>query len=241
MLSPFIKIVPAILKLVADDGQVWEYKYAGTRRNWKKGQNGKVSVAKLNEWANTILRRRLPGHFPAAAAKRSSSAPLKTKADKWTEWEKVFLEAHIMDAVKAKKTNFDEEDWKLVAEAQNEEFAEYKRLPGLPLAQTTSRTLTIDNIPVVRGGGFTKTEGYFPERSSTEIQSMLYHWPEIQEKIKEEIKKNGGKVPVYLDCDTDVSDSEFSSDDENGIQDSITVDVGGNELTAEDGMDRDDV
>ncbi|KAJ8063947.1 hypothetical protein OCU04_007794 [Sclerotinia nivalis] len=235
MLNPFSKIVPATVKLVADNGQLWEYKYAGTRRDLKWGLSGKVTVAQLNEWANSILRRRLPGNFPAVARKRSSSTPPKPKADKWTEWERTYLEAHIMDAVKAKKTDLDEEDWQLIADAQNEEFLDCKRLPGLPLAQLTSRTLTIDNMPVIRGGGFTKTEGYFPKRSSSEIQSILYHWPDIQEKIKEEIRKNGGKISNFLDCNTDLSDSEMTSDDENGKNDTIIVDTGPNELVSKEG------
>ncbi|KAF7876682.1 hypothetical protein EAF04_001767 [Stromatinia cepivora] len=237
MLNPFSKIVPAAVKLVADNGQLWEYKYAGTRRNWKKAPNGKITVVKLNDWANSILRRRFPDNFPTAARKRSSSGPPRPKADKWTEWERAYLEARIMDAMKtAKETNLEEEDWQLIADAQNEEFLDYKRLPGLPLAQLTSRTLTIDNFPVIRGGGFTKTEGYFPERSSSEIQSILYHWPDIQEKMEEEIKKNGGKIPNYLDCDTDLSDSEMTSDDENGKNNTVLVDTGANELVTEEGV-----
>ncbi|ESZ97831.1 hypothetical protein SBOR_1776 [Sclerotinia borealis F-4128] len=233
MLNPFSKIVSATVKLIADNGQVWEYKYPGIRRNWKKGPSGKATVAKLNDWTNSILRRRLPDNFPAAARKTSNSTPPKPKADKWTEWERAFLEAHIMDAVREKKGNLDAEDWKVVADAQNDEFLDYKRLPGLPLAQLISRTFTIDNIPVVRGGGFTKIEGYFPERSSSEIQSILYSWPDIQEKIKEEVKKNRGKVPAFLDCDTDISDSETSSDDESGTKDTIIVDTGRKVLSPE--------
>ncbi|KAB8293332.1 hypothetical protein EYC80_007656 [Monilinia laxa] len=233
MLNPFSKIVPASIKLVADNGQEWEYKYPGTRRNWKKGPSGKVTVAKLNVWANAILRRRLPNDFPAGPRKRSNSAPSKPKADKWTEWEKGYLESRIMDAIRIKKGNLDEEDWKLVAEAQNEEFLDYKRLPGLPLALLTSRMLTIDNVPAIRGGGFTKTEGQFPERSGPEIQSILYRWPEIQEKIKGEIKKHRGKIPAYLDCDTDLSESEVSSDDENGTVDTYAVGTDRMEFDAE--------
>ncbi|KAF5876398.1 uncharacterized protein Bfra_002802 [Botrytis fragariae] len=228
MLDPFTKIVPGTVKLVADNGQVWEYKYAGTRRNWKKGQGGKVTVAKLNEWANSILRRRLPGSFPPAAKKGVYSAPPppKPKNDKWTEWERAFLEAHILDEVKAKKANLDEEDWQLIAEAQNEEFSGHKRLPRLPMAQLTSRSLTIDDVPVIRGGGYTKTEGYFPERSSSEIQTILYHWPDIHEKIKQVIRRHRGKIPTYVDCDTDISDSERTSDDENGDKKADAADIG---------------
>ncbi|CAD6443121.1 d07c2339-c337-4f15-8be8-b123dfe57de3 [Sclerotinia trifoliorum] len=230
MLNPFSEVVPATVKLVADDGQLWVYKYAGTRRGSKSELSGNVTVAQLNEWANSILRRRLPDNFPATPSEESSSTPPKPKADKWTEWERKYLEAHIMDALKAKKTNLDEEDWQLIAEAQNEEFLHYKRLPGLPLAHLTSRTLTIDNVPLIRGGGFTKTEGYFPKRSSSEIQSILYRWPDVQEKIKEEIKKHHGKTPEYLDYGTDLSDSERTSDDENGENDTIIVDTGASEL-----------
>ncbi|RAL62052.1 hypothetical protein DID88_002539 [Monilinia fructigena] len=111
-------IVPASIKLVADNGQEWEYKYPGTRRNWKKGPSGKVTVAKLNVWANAILRRRLPNDFPTVPRKSSISAHSKPKADKWTEWERGYLESHIMDAIRTKKGNLDEEDWKIVAEAQ---------------------------------------------------------------------------------------------------------------------------
>ncbi|TGO47172.1 hypothetical protein BCON_0290g00130 [Botryotinia convoluta] len=228
MLDPFTKVVPATLKLVADNGQVWEYKYAGTRRNWKRSQGGKVTVAKLNEWANAILRRRLPGSFPPAAKKRVYSAPPppKPKNDKWTEWERAFLEAHILDAVKAKKTNLDEDDWQLIADAQNEEFSGHKRHPGLPMAQLTSRSLTIDEVPVIRGGGYTKTEGYFPERSSSEIQTILYHWPDIHKKIKQVIRRHRGKIPIYVDCNTDISDSERTSDDENGDKEADAAEIG---------------
>ncbi|QSZ33404.1 hypothetical protein DSL72_004972 [Monilinia vaccinii-corymbosi] len=227
MLNPFSKIVPASVKLVADNGQLWEYKYPGTRRNWKRGPKGAVTVAKLNRWSNIILRRRLPDDFPAGPRSRSGSARPKPKADKWTEWERVYLEAHILDTINLKGGYLDEEGWQLVADAQNEEFLDYKRLPGLPLAVLTSRTLTIDNIPVMRGGGFTKTEGYFPERSASEIQSILYSWPEIQEKIKEAIRAHRGKIPAYLDCETDLSESELSSDDENGAYHTTAGDYDG--------------
>ncbi|KAF7940082.1 uncharacterized protein EAE98_000209 [Botrytis deweyae] len=235
MLDPFTKIVPATVKLVADNNQVWEYKYAGTRRNWKKGQGGKVTVAKLNEWANAILRRRLPGSFPPAAKKRVYSAPPppKPKNDKWTEWERAFLEAHILDAVKAKKANLDEEDWQLIADAQNEEFSGHKRLPGLPMALLTSRSLTIDDVPVIRGGGYTKTEGHFPERSSSEIQNILYHWPDIHEEIKQLIRRYRGKIPIYVDCDTDISDSERTSDDENGDKEADAAEIGASKPISE--------
>ncbi|KAF7943141.1 hypothetical protein EAE96_011083 [Botrytis aclada] len=235
MLDPFTKIVPASVKLVADNGQVWEYKYAGSRRNWRKGQGGKVTVAKLNEWANSILRRRLPEGFPPALKKRVYSAPPppKRKADKWTEWERAILEAHILDAVNAKKADLDEEDWQLIANAQNEEFSGHKRLPGLSMAQLTSRTLTIDDVPVIRGGGYTKTEGYFPERSSSEIQKILYHWPEIHESIKQVIRRHRGKIPVYVDCDTDLSDSERTSDDENGEKVADPAEIGASKPISE--------
>ncbi|TGO08598.1 hypothetical protein BTUL_0201g00120 [Botrytis tulipae] len=235
MLDPFTKIVPATVKLVADNDEVWEYRYAGTRRNWKKGQGGKVNVAKLNEWANAILRRRLPGSFPPAAKKRVYSAPPppKPKNDKWTEWERAFLEAHILDAVKAKKGNLDEDDWQLIADAQNEEFFGQKRLPGLPMALLTSRSLTIDDVPVTRGGGYTKTEGYFPKRSSSEIQNILYHWPDIHEKIKQLIRRHRGKVPIYVDCDTDISDSERTSDDENGEKKADKAEIGASKPISE--------
>lgn len=228
MLDPFTKIVPATVKLVADNDEVWEYKYVGTRRNWKKGQGGKVTVSKLNEWANAILRRRIPGSFPPAAKKRVYSAPPppKLKNDKWTEWERVVLEAHILDAVKAKKANLDEDDWQLIADAQNEEFFGHKRLPGLLMALLTSRSLTIDDFPVIRGGGYTKTEGYFPKRSSSEIQNILYHWPDIHEKVKQLIRRHRGKAPLYVDCDTDISDSERTSDDENGAKEVNTAEIG---------------
>ncbi|TGO83670.1 hypothetical protein BPOR_0610g00060 [Botrytis porri] len=228
MLDPFTKIVPATVKLVADNDQVWEYKYAGTRRNWKKGQGGRVTVVKLNEWANAILRRSLPGSFPPAPKKRIYSAPPppKPKNDKWTEWERAFLEAHVLDAVNAKKANLDEEDWQLIADAQNEEFSGHKRLPGLPIAQLTSLSLTIDDVPVIRGGGYTKTEGNFPERSSSEIQRIIYHWPEIHEKIKQVIRRHRGKIPIYVDCDTDISDSERTSDDEDGDKEADVADIG---------------
>ncbi|EDN95241.1 predicted protein [Sclerotinia sclerotiorum 1980 UF-70] len=232
-LNPFRKVVPATVKLVADNGQLWKYKYPGARRDSKSELSGNVTIARLNDWANSILRRRLPDNFPAAAREGSSSTPPKPKADKWTEWERAYLEAHIMDAVKAKKTKLDEEDWQLIADAQSEEFFHHKRLPGLPLAHLTSCTLTIDNVPVIRAGGFTKIEGYFPKRSSSEIQSILYHWPDIQEKIKEEIRKNHGKTPEYLDCGTDLSDSETTSDDENGENDTNMVDSDASELVNE--------
>ncbi|KAF7918745.1 uncharacterized protein EAE97_011840 [Botrytis byssoidea] len=235
MLDPFTKIVPATVKLVADNDEVWEYRYAGTRRNWKKGQGGKVTVAKLNEWANAIIRRRLPGSFPPAAKKRLFSAPPPPRLnnDKWTEWERAFLEAHILDAVKAKEGNLDEEDWQLIADAQNEEFLGQKRLPGLPMALLTSRSLTINDVPVIRGGGYTKTEGCFPKRSSSEIQNILYHWPDIHEKIKQLIRRHRGKVPIYVDCDTDISDSERTSDDENGEKEADKAEIGASKSISE--------
>ncbi|KAF7883963.1 hypothetical protein EAF00_011275 [Botryotinia globosa] len=235
MLDPFTKIVPATVKLVADNDELWEYRYAGTRRNWKKGQGGKVTVAKLNEWANAILRRRLPGSFPPAAKKRVYSAPPppKPKNDKWTEWERAFIEANILDAVKSKKGNLDEEDWQLIVDAQNEEFLGRKRLPGLPMALLTSRSLTIDDVPVIRGGGYTKTEGRFPKRSSSEIQNILYHWPDIHEKIKQLIRKQHGKIPIYVDCETDISDSERTSDDENGEKEIDKAEIGASKPISE--------
>ncbi|KAI9643251.1 hypothetical protein NHQ30_007867 [Ciborinia camelliae] len=233
MLNPFSKIVPGSIKLVADNDQVWEYKYSGTRRNWKKGPSGKVTVAKLNHWANTILRRRLPDNFPFVTRKISNPDPPQPKFEKWTEWERSFLEAHILNYIRENRRYLDEKDWENVADAQNQEFVPHRRLPGLPLAQLTSRTLTIDNVPVVRGGGFTKTDGYFPERTSSEIQNILYNWPDIQEKIKEEVTSIRGKVPAFLDCDTELSDSEVSTDDENEANDTIVVDDDGDELMIE--------
>ncbi|KAM0140063.1 hypothetical protein ACHAO1_002603 [Botrytis cinerea] len=227
MLDPFTKIVTATVKLVAENGQIWEYKYAGNIRSWRKGQNGKVTVAKLNEWANSILRRRLPGSFPPAVKKRIYSAPPppKPKADKWTEWERAFLEAHIIEGVQEKMASLDDNDWQLIADVQNEEFYRRERLPRLPMARLTSRTLTIDGVPAIRGGGYTKTEGYFPKRSSSEIQNIIYYWPEIHEKIKEVVRRHRGKIPTFVDCNTDVSDSERTSDDENGDKEPDEADI----------------
>lgn len=220
MVSPYTKTVPATLRLVADNGDLWEYKYPGTRRNWKKT---KIHVSKLNHWNNTLLHRKLPEWFPAPQSKRSSSAPLGPRADKWTEWERASLEAHIIDAVKEKKGDLGEEEWQKVADLQNEEFFEHKRLPGLPLAESTSRSLTINSVPVTRGGGHTQTEGCFPERTSAEIQSILYSWPSIHEKVRQLIKQHRGKVPSYLDCDTDLSDSDTSLDVQNEGNTTIMV------------------
>jgi hypothetical protein len=221
-LDPFSKEANAafplnpVLTLNSDDGKKWEYHYP---RNSGENNSNSGVIDKINRWNNEILGRRLPHDFPIV-----SFSPT-TKRQNWTTSERNNIEREIIDFIQENKDAPKREDWDRIAQLHNDKFEGYMRILDITWATTVSRSLRINGISATRGGGLTKKKGVYPARSAAEIQSILYKWPHIQQIIIEETTKVGGTVPVFNDCDTDLSDSESSEseEDDDAIDDDETV------------------